>query len=278
MFPLLSLIIFLPLVGAVGTLGLPRMAGWFWALLFAVGDLAAALSLVPFFNVNASGFQFTEHAPWLGDAGISYALGVDGLSLFLIALNALLTAVAVGASWRVARTNPRSREYFALMMLLSCGMQGVFLATNLFLFYVFWEVMLIPAYLLVGMFGGPRRAYAAIKFVLYTAVGSLLMLVGILVTGALTAGPRGLHAGPAGAAGRGCPARRADLALPRLRRRLRREIHALPLPQLGARYLQPGACDGHCADRGSDGQDGDVRLPALLPAALPRRHQHAIGP
>ena len=112
------------------------------------------------------------------------SLGVDGINLFLLGLNALLTLVAVGASLGVARSGDRSREYFFLLMLLSTGMQGVFLASNLFLFYVFWEVMLVPAYLLVGMFGGTRRTYAAIKFVLYTAVGSLLMLVGIIALGA----------------------------------------------------------------------------------------------
>jgi NADH-quinone oxidoreductase subunit M len=188
-FPLLSIILFLPLAGVLGAALLPRVAGWVWALAFALADLAAALLVLPQFDPNASGFQLAEHAAWLPDAGINYALGVDGLSLFLIALNALLTAVAVGASWQIARTHARSREYFALMMLLSFGMQGVFLATNLFLFYVFWEVMLIPAYLLVGIFGGPRRAYAAIQFVLYTAVGSLLMLVGVIVTGVVASGP-----------------------------------------------------------------------------------------
>jgi NADH-quinone oxidoreductase subunit M len=137
------------------------------------------------FASGASGFQFAEHAAWLPDFGINYALGVDGLSLFLVGLNALLTLVAVGASWSVVRSGDRTRQYLALMMVLSTGMQGVFLATNLFLFYVFWELMLVPAYLLVGMFGGPRRAYAAIKFVIYTAAGSLLMLVGIIAMGAV---------------------------------------------------------------------------------------------
>ena len=110
---------------------------------------------------------------------------MDGLNLFLLILNALLTALAIAASQRVARDDDRARPYFALMLLLSGGMQGVFLATNLALFYVFWEVMLVPAYLLVGMYGGPRRAYAAIKFVLYTAVGSLLMLIAIIVVASL---------------------------------------------------------------------------------------------
>jgi len=184
-FPILSAILFLPLLGAVGALILPRTAGWVWALATALADLALALVLLTQFSLSASGFQFAESVPWLPGFGINYTLGVDGISVFLLALNALLTAVALGASWGVVRSGDRSREYLGLMLLLSTGMQGVFLATNLFLFYVFWELMLVPAYFLVGMFGGPRRAYAAIKFVLYTAVGSLLMLVGIIALGAL---------------------------------------------------------------------------------------------
>ncbi len=184
-FPILSAILFLPLLGAAGAIVLPRIAGWGWTLLVSLVDLALCLWLFAQFAAGGMGFQFAEHQAWLPGFGVNYALGVDGLSLFLIGLNALLTVVALGASWNLVRTGDRSRQYLALMMVLSTGMQGVFLATNLFLFYVFWELMLVPAYLLVGMFGGPRRAYAAIKFVIYTAAGSLLMLVGVLAVGAV---------------------------------------------------------------------------------------------
>ncbi len=184
-FPILSAILFLPLLGAAGAIVLPRIAGWGWTLLVSLVDLALCLWLFTQFAAGSKGFQFGEHQAWLPGFGVNYALGVDGLSLFLIGLNALLTVVALGASWNLVRTGDRSRQYLALMMVLSTGMQGVFLATNLFLFYVFWELMLVPAYLLVGMFGGPRRAYAAIKFVIYTAAGSLLMLVGVLAVGAV---------------------------------------------------------------------------------------------
>jgi NADH-quinone oxidoreductase subunit M len=184
-FPILSAILFLPLLGGAGALVLPRTAGWIWALLVAVADFALCVWLFTLFSPSTGGFQFAEHQPWLPGLGVSYAVGVDGISLFLIGLNALLTIVALGASWGFVREGTRTREYLALVMLLSTGMQGVFLATNLFLFYVFWELMLVPAYLLVGMFGGPRRTYAATKFVLYTAVGSLLMLVGIIALGAV---------------------------------------------------------------------------------------------
>ena len=184
-FPILSAILFLPLLGAVGCLLLPRMAGWGWALLTALADLALCIVLFARFSSGASGFQFAEHQTWLPGFGVNYALGVDGVNLLLVGLNALLTIVALGASYQFVRSGDRSRQYLVMMMVLSMGMQGVFLATNLFLFYVFWEVMLIPAYLLVGIFGGPRRAYAAIKFVLYTAVGSLLMLVGVIAVGSV---------------------------------------------------------------------------------------------
>lgn len=188
-FPVLSAILFVPLIGAVGALLLPRLAGWGWALLASLVDLALALSLIPRLNAGTTHMlAINEHLPWLPDAGINYNVSADGINLFLLGLNALLTLVAVGASFNIARTGDRSRQYFTLMMLFSFGMQGVFLATNLFLFYVFWEVMLVPAYLLVGMFGGQRRGYAAIKFVLYTTAGSLLMLVGVIATGIAVSG------------------------------------------------------------------------------------------
>lgn len=182
-FPMLSVIIFTPIVGALIALALPRRAAWGWGVLVALIDLALALALLPMTSLGAVGYQFVESVRWLPDLGISYSLGVDGLSLFLLSLNGLITLVALIASWPQAQRGDRMRGYIALMLLLAGAMQGVFLATNVFLFYIFWELMLVPAYLLVGMFGGQRRAYAAIKFVLYTAVGSLLMLIGIIWLG-----------------------------------------------------------------------------------------------
>jgi NADH-quinone oxidoreductase subunit M len=186
-YPVLSVLLFLPLVGGVGALLLPRMAGWGWALLCALAALALAIAVTVQFDPAQPLFQFIESQPWIPGFGITYSLGVDGISIWLVGLNALLTVVALGASWHLVRQTDRPKQYLFLMMLLATGMQGVFLATNLFLFYVFWELMLVPAYLLVGMFGGPRRAYAAVKFVIYTAVGSLLMLVGIIATGFVVA-------------------------------------------------------------------------------------------
>lgn len=181
-FPMLSVIVFTPLAGALIALLLPRRVAWGWGLAVALADLALTLALIPM-TPTSVGYQFVEKAQWLPELGITYSLGVDGLSLFLLSLNALLTLVALIASWPQAQSGDRVRGYVSLMLLLAGAMQGLFLSTNVFLFYIFWELMLIPAYLLVGMFGGQRRAYAAIKFVLYTSVGSLLMLIGIIWLG-----------------------------------------------------------------------------------------------
>ncbi len=185
MMPILSVIIFAPIVAAVLTLLLPRSVAWGWSVLVALASLVAAVAIIPQATGGAGGYHFVESARWLPELGITYSLGVDGLSVFLLGLNALVTLAALIGSWSQARGGDRTRTYFALMLLLMGSMQGVFLATNVFLFYIFWELMLIPAYLLVGMFGGHRRAYAAIKFVIYTAIGSLLMLVGIIWLGAV---------------------------------------------------------------------------------------------
>src|SRR5881409_1428360 len=122
--------------------------------------------------------QFTEQSAWVPSLGISYHMGVDGISMLLILLTTLLTAVSILASFSAITT--RVKAYMVTFLLLETGMIGVFTALDLFLFYIFWEVMLIPMYLLIGVWGGPRRVYAAVKFILYTVAGSLLMLVGIL--------------------------------------------------------------------------------------------------
>lgn len=185
-FPLLTAIIATPFIGAAIAIILPRRLVWEWSVVVAAVELALSLALIPLFSVSTAGFQFVEHDRWLPELGVSYSLGVDGLSVFLLGLNALLTLVALIASTSALARGDRSRSYVALMLVLSGSMQGVFVATNLFLFYIFWELMLVPAYLLVGMFGGPRRTYAAIKFVLFTAAGSLLMLIGVIWVGIVT--------------------------------------------------------------------------------------------
>jgi NADH-quinone oxidoreductase subunit M len=127
---------------------------------------------------RAGTLQLTEQARWIPSLGVTYHLAVDGLSLPLVVLTTLLTVLCVVYSWRVEL---RPKEYMILFLLLETGMLGVFLALDFFLFYVFWEVSLIPMYFIIGVWGGPRRIYAAIKFFLYTLVGSLAMLLSILI-------------------------------------------------------------------------------------------------
>jgi len=196
MFPLLSLITFLPLLGGIAILLIPRgqenvvrwtALGVAWAdlmlvlgLMLAYSQANLSVSSTIIGSAPSSTFLFDEQLTWISGIGINYSLGVDGISLLLVALTSLLTVVCIGASFRIEQ---KLKNYMAFMLLLECGILGVFLSTNLFLFYIFWEVMLIPGYFLVGSWGGERRIYAAIKFVLYTSVGSLLMLAGIIALG-----------------------------------------------------------------------------------------------
>jgi NADH-quinone oxidoreductase subunit M len=132
------------------------------------------------FNLFAAGrgeMQLVERIPWITNLGIDYHVGIDGISLFLVLLTTLLMPIAILASWTV---KDRVKEYLIFMLLLETGMLGAFVALDLFLFYVFWEVMLVPMYFLIGVWGGTRRIYAALKFVIYTMSGSLLMLVAII--------------------------------------------------------------------------------------------------
>ncbi len=179
--PLLGLIVFSPLVGAALLALLPRepVAGIRRAaLVFALVPLALSLWMLARFEPATADFQLVERARWIPQWGIEYRLGVDGVSLFLVLLTTVLTPIVVLGSW--GDIQRRVKEFFAFLLVLETGMLGALLALDLFLFYVFWEVMLVPMYFLIGVWGGPRRVYAALKFVLFTMVGSLLMLVAIL--------------------------------------------------------------------------------------------------
>ena len=181
MASILSYLIFLPLVGALIVLLLPKknVSLMKYVALTATGlVLALAIVLLSKFDYTNAQMQFVESVPWISQMNVWYFLGVDGLSVALVFLTALLGFLACVASWGVEH---REKEYFVLYLLLMTGMLGTFIALDLFLFYVFWEVVLIPMYFLIGIWGGPRREYAAIKFFLYTLAGSVLMLVGILV-------------------------------------------------------------------------------------------------
>lgn len=181
--PILSLLIVFPLLGTLLLIFLPRKEHRLLKLTtLGISLVEFALSLPLWFRFDsASGaMQFTERYNWLPQYGISYILGMDGFSLLLVLLTTFLTPLCVLATWEDIQT--RVKEFMICILALMSGMIGVFVALDLFLFYVFWEVMLIPMYLLIGVWGNPaRRVYAAIKFFLYTMFGSLLMLVAILV-------------------------------------------------------------------------------------------------
>jgi NADH-quinone oxidoreductase subunit M len=178
---LLSVVLFTPLVGALLLLLVPREAQTlhrFVGNVFGALGFLVSIPLVTRFAVGSEGFSFKETADWIPSIGAKYALGIDGISLLLIMLTTFLGMLAILSSWSAIKT--RTKEYYILLLLLQTGMLGVFMSLDFFLFYVFWEVMLVPMYFLIGVWGSDRRLYAAIKFFLYTLAGSVLMLLAIL--------------------------------------------------------------------------------------------------
>jgi NADH-quinone oxidoreductase subunit M len=183
-FPLLSLITFLPLVGALIIMTVrgeeavvARNARWtaLWASLIT---LALSLLLWGGFDQTSAQFQFVERAQWLPEFGVGYHMGVDGISVLFILLSTILTPLCIMASWESVQT--RVREYMVAFLVLESMMVGMFAALDFVLFYIFFEAVLIPMFLIIGIWGGQRRVYAALKFFLYTLAGSLLMLLAIL--------------------------------------------------------------------------------------------------
>ncbi len=179
---LLSALILLPLLGAACILLLPRQGHqWIRALAFAASSLEFLLSLLLLRHFNlapGAGYQFVEFHPWIATPPIHYHLGLDGISLFLVLLTTFLLPVSILASF--SGIHSRVKEFFFMLLLLEAAMIGAFLALDLFLFFLFWEAMLIPMYFLIGIWGHDRKIYAALKFILYTMLGSILMLVAIL--------------------------------------------------------------------------------------------------
>jgi len=184
---ILSIILFTPLVGALILLFVPKenkdAIRWI-ANIFALGGFLISLPLVPMFwalRFDATHqFKFLEGTPnnWIPSIGAGYNLGIDGISFLLIMLTTLLGWISILSSWTAIEI--RVKEYYVWFLVLQTGMLGVFMALDFFLFFVFWEAMLVPMYLLIGIWGGPNKLYAAIKFFLYTLLGSVLMLLGIL--------------------------------------------------------------------------------------------------
>ncbi|MBD3334290.1 MAG: NADH-quinone oxidoreductase subunit M [Candidatus Eisenbacteria bacterium] len=177
---ILSWMTFVPVIGMAAILVVPRERHQLIKMIAAAATaVSLVLAVVVFINFDRGTpeLQFVERAVWIESFNINYFVGIDGLSVSLLILTALLCFLCIFASWGI---NKAVKGYFALFLLLETGMLGVFIALDFFLFYVFWEVMLLPMYFLIGIWGGPRREYAAIKFFLYTLLGSVLMLLGIL--------------------------------------------------------------------------------------------------
>src|ERR1700751_3595287 len=184
---ILSIILFTPLIGAILLIFVPKenkdAIRWI-ANIFAIAGFVVSLPLIPMFWARrfdaTHAFKFMEGAPnnWIPTIGAGYYIGIDGISFLLIMLTTLLGWISILSSWTAIEN--RVKEYYIWFLVLQTGMLGVFMALDFFLFFVFWEAMLVPMYLLIGIWGGPRKLYAAIKFFLYTLVGSVLMLLGIL--------------------------------------------------------------------------------------------------
>ncbi|MBK9170648.1 MAG: NADH-quinone oxidoreductase subunit M [Bryobacterales bacterium] len=177
---ILSIVLFTPLLGLAVLLFIPssNTAAIRWcANAAAFAGFAVSLPLVFAFD-PALDFQFVERLSWIPSIGASYHLGIDGFSLLLVLLTTLLGFLAILSSWTAIRE--REKEYYAYFLVQQTGMLGVFMARDAFLFFLFWEMVLIPMYFIIAIWGGPRRSYAAIKFVIYTLVGSVLMFLGIL--------------------------------------------------------------------------------------------------
>jgi NADH-quinone oxidoreductase subunit M len=182
---ILSIVLFTPLVGAFLLMMVPKenkdAIRWI-ANIFALAGLLISLPLVPWFWALRfqPGFKFMEGGPnnWIPSIGAGYVLGIDGISFLLIMLTTLLGWISILSSWTAIQE--RVKEYYIWFLVLQTGMLGVFMALDFFLFFVFWEAMLVPMYLLIGIWGGPRKLYAAIKFFLYTLLGSVLMLLAVL--------------------------------------------------------------------------------------------------
>jgi NADH-quinone oxidoreductase subunit M len=177
-YPILTVTAFLPLVGAAAVLVFnERLSRWL-ALVTTMATFGISVPLYLRFDRATNALQFAETAPWIPSWHVVFGMGVDGISLPFIFLSTVVSVICVGASWAAVQT--RVREFYAALLVAETAMIGVFAATNFFLFYVFWELMIVPMFLLIGVWGGPSRIYAAVKFLLFTLAGSVLMLVGFI--------------------------------------------------------------------------------------------------
>src|SRR5579872_6242564 len=178
---ILSIVLFTPLAGLLVLLFIPSSnarAIKLWANAVAMLGFLVSIPLALKFDPSQD-YQFVEKAAWIPTLGATYHIGIDGLGLLLVMLTTLIGVVAILSSWNAI--NDRLKEYYAFFLLLQTGMLGVFMSLDFLLFFVFWETVLVPMYFIIAIWGGPRRGYASIKFMIYTLIGSVLMLLGILM-------------------------------------------------------------------------------------------------
>ena len=259
---LLTLMIFVPLIGMIVVLCLPRNAEETIkraTLVFTLIPLILGVILLAGYDRASEDSQYAVKMMWIEAFKIHYHIGIDGLSVTLILLTVLLGPICVIASWR--NIEKGIKAYMALFLLLETGMIGFFAALDLFLFYVFFELTLLPMYFLIGIWGGPRREYAAIKFFLYTLFGSVLMLIAMiavylkggtfdiptLITYAQQTGHASQQPGI------------SDLGLPRFLYRIRRQSPDFPLPHVASRRARRSADSHQCYSCGYPTEDGNVR-------------------
>ncbi|MCK9425547.1 MAG: NADH-quinone oxidoreductase subunit M [Ignavibacteriaceae bacterium] len=190
---LLTYLLLIPLVGALLLLSFSKekeSSIRYFGLIFSLASFVLSLVIYFKFDPMNAGFQFTQKFIWVEKLNVSYFVGVDGLSLVLVLLTTFLTPLTLLSSWKGIQKNVKEFTFFMLM--LEVGMLGVFVSLDLFLFYIFWEAMLIPMYFIIGIWGGPKRIYASVKFFIYTMFGSLLMLVAIIWLAVYASGPLGV--------------------------------------------------------------------------------------
>ncbi len=275
-FPILSTLIALPIVGALLLLFVrddEQSEGTIRAVALTVSGLVFAETLLLWsrFDAVSPEFQFIERHDWIPSFGISYLVGVDGISLLLVVLTGFLTPIALLGSWE--SVHKRVKAFSMFILLLESAMIGVFVSLDLFLFYVFWDAMLIPMYFLIGIWGYERRIYAAVKFLLYTMAGSVLMLLAILglaylhsvATGSYSFDLLKLYELP-------IAPRRAGVVLPRVRARVCDQGAAVSVSHVAARRARRGADRRVRHPRRRAAEDGHVRARALrVPAVSGRR-------
>ncbi len=272
--PLLSTILWLPVAAAIVLAFFPRGAVTAikgCGLFASLATFVISLGILPRLRMTRRpASSSSRRSPGSRNGASHYGLGVDGISLWLVLLTTFLAPVVFLSSWNAIHKHPK--EYVIAFLVMETAMIGAFLATDLLLFYVFFELMLLPMYLVIGVWGGANRIYAAIKFFLFTIAGSLLMLLGIIYLVFQNYHQTGLPTFAIhGALRHAASAARADAPLLRLRAGLRDQGAALPAAHLAAGRARRSADRRLDHPRRRHAEDGHVRLPPLRPPVLPRR-------